>query len=71
MPALALPPVGRSGGGFWDMAQNHMALATNQYEGQRPKQETIMKPPGKTGGGAIGSAAGGAAAGSKPGSTAL
>ena len=45
-------------GGFWDKAQGHMGLATRQYTGQTPKQETEALAPGKTAGGAVSSAAG-------------
>lgn len=60
MPGL--PPVSSSGS-FWDRAQSHMGLATQQFAAQKPKEETIVEPPGKTGGGALASTAGGALAG--------
>ncbi len=59
MPGLSMP----QGGGFWNMAQQHSGLATNQYAAQRPKEETIIEPPGKTVGGGIAAGVGGATAG--------
>lgn len=43
---------------FWEKAQRHMGLATEQYAAQTPKRTTEVIAPGKTAGGAISSASG-------------